>query len=82
MFQRGRLDHFALNVASEEAFRELRRCLIAEGASNGEVTDMGALWVLTFVDPDGGSHEIVWMRPDVPLNQNLERAEWTAVEMD
>ena len=25
MFERGRLDHFALNAVSEEAFREIRR---------------------------------------------------------
>src|SRR6185436_14268814 len=43
MFQRGRLDHFALNAASEEAFRELRRRIVAEGASDSVVTDMGSL---------------------------------------
>src|SRR5215216_2121304 len=36
IFARGRLDHFALNAASEEAFREIRRRLIAEGASSTE----------------------------------------------
>jgi catechol 2,3-dioxygenase-like lactoylglutathione lyase family enzyme len=29
MFKRGRLDHFALNATSEEAFREMRRRLMA-----------------------------------------------------
>jgi hypothetical protein len=29
MFQRGRLAHFALSAASEEAFRKLRRRLVA-----------------------------------------------------
>ena len=43
MFQRGRLDHFAFNAASEQAFLELRRRLLAEGASDGIVTDMGSL---------------------------------------
>src|ERR687893_8091 len=42
-FQRGRLDHFALNAASEEAFRELRRRILAEGASDSVVTDMGSM---------------------------------------
>lgn len=28
---RGRLDHFALNAASEETFREIRRRIISEG---------------------------------------------------
>jgi catechol 2,3-dioxygenase-like lactoylglutathione lyase family enzyme len=32
MFSRGRLDHFALYAPSEEAFRELRRRIEAEGA--------------------------------------------------
>ncbi|WP_228040864.1 VOC family protein [Nodosilinea sp. LEGE 07088] len=31
MFQRGRLDHFALNAASEEAFYELRRRVVTQG---------------------------------------------------
>lgn len=43
MFQRGRLDHFGLNAASEEAFRELRRRVLAEGVGDGVVTDMGSL---------------------------------------
>jgi catechol 2,3-dioxygenase-like lactoylglutathione lyase family enzyme len=43
MFRRGRLDHFALNATSEAAFHELRRRLVAEGASNGVITDMGSL---------------------------------------
>jgi catechol 2,3-dioxygenase-like lactoylglutathione lyase family enzyme len=43
MFQRGRLDHFALNAANETAFWELRRRLVSEKASDGVVTDMGSL---------------------------------------
>ena len=38
MFKRGRLDHFALSAASEEAFREIRRRLLAKDASDGAVT--------------------------------------------
>jgi catechol 2,3-dioxygenase-like lactoylglutathione lyase family enzyme len=82
MFQRGRLDHFALNASSEEAFRELRRRLMAEGACNGEVTDMGSLYLLTFTDPDMGSHEVVWVKPGVPVEEGAMRADWTTVEMD
>ena len=77
MFARGRLDHFALNAASEEAFREARRRLVAEGASDGSVTDMGSLLLLSFTDPDEGRHELVWVKPDVPVTQGLRRAEWT-----
>ena len=82
MFQRGRLDHFALNAASEEAFRELRRRLVAEGASDGIVTDMGAIIIFTFTDPDQGSHEVVWIKPDVPIEAGLKRVDWTTVEME
>ena len=35
IFARGRLDHFALNAASEEAFWEPRRRVVAEGAGDG-----------------------------------------------
>ena len=77
MFQRGRLDHFALNAATEGAFRELRERIVAEGAGDGLVTDMGALLIFSFTDPDGGVHEVVWMKPDVPVETTLKRADWT-----
>jgi catechol 2,3-dioxygenase-like lactoylglutathione lyase family enzyme len=82
MFGRGRLDHFALNAASEEAFREARRRLVAEGVSDGNVTDMGSLLLLTFTDPDEGCHEVVWVKPGVPVTQGLRRVEWTKVDLD
>ena len=81
MFQRGRLDHFALNAASEEAFRELRRRVVAEGAGDGAVTDMGSLLNFGFTDPDGGQHEVVWVKPGVPVESGLRRAEWSSFEM-
>ena len=64
MFQRGRLDHFALNATSEEAFRELHRRVLAEGRDSGEVIDMGLLLLFNFTDPDDGQHEVVWWKPD------------------
>jgi hypothetical protein len=82
MFHRGRLDHFALNAASEGTFRELRRRLVNEGASNGIVTDMGSLLIFTFKDPDGGAHEVVWMKPDMPVGATLKRVDWTSVTME
>ncbi|MGA9533157.1 MAG: VOC family protein [Anaerolineales bacterium] len=82
MFQRGRLDHFALNAASEEGFRELRRRLVDEGATDGEVTDMGAIFIFTFSDPDDARHEVVWVKPDVPIEAGLKQADWTTVEME
>jgi catechol 2,3-dioxygenase-like lactoylglutathione lyase family enzyme len=82
MFERGRLDHFALNAASEAAFKELRRRLVAEGACDGTVTDMGSLLHFTFIDPDQGAQEVVWKKPNVPVEIGLRRADWTTVEMD
>ena len=81
MFERGRMDHFGLNAASEEAFRELRRRVVAEGAGDGVVTDMGSLLIFSFNDPDAGRHEVVWAKPGVPVEAGLKRAEWTTVEM-
>ena len=82
MFQRGRLDHFGLNAASEEAFRELRRRVVTEGAGDGQVTDMGSLLTFGFTDPDGGRHEVIWIKPGIPVEAGLKRADWTTVELD
>lgn len=82
MFARGRLDHFALNADSEESFREVRRRVVAEGAGDGVVTDMGSLWSLTFTDPDGGGHEVIWAKPGVPVSDSLNRSDWTTVPID
>jgi catechol 2,3-dioxygenase-like lactoylglutathione lyase family enzyme len=58
MFQRGRIDHFALNVPDAETFEQLRTNLIARGSTDGTVTDFGVMRVLTFADPDGHSVEL------------------------
>lgn len=79
MFDRGRLDHFALNAASEEAFYELRRRVMAQGRDSGEIIDMGNLLLFNFTDPDQGEHEVVWMKPDVPVDAALPRSEWKRV---
>lgn len=81
MFRRGRLDHFALNAASEEAFWELHRRLAAEGSLDGEVTDMGSMLLFSFLDPDEGRHEVAWKKPGVPVEAGLRRAEWRTVEL-
>jgi catechol 2,3-dioxygenase-like lactoylglutathione lyase family enzyme len=79
MFGRGRLDHVAVNAASEEAFWELRRRVEAEGVADGDVIDMGSLLNFGFVDPDGTSHEVVWAKTGVPVEQGIRRTEWTTV---
>jgi catechol 2,3-dioxygenase-like lactoylglutathione lyase family enzyme len=79
MFSRGRLDHFALLAPSEEAFRELRRRIEAEGAADGDVRDMRRLWIMGYFDPDGAAHEVILERPGHADSDMLERAEWTTV---
>lgn len=53
MLERGHLDHIALSAASPQAFDELRRRLMACGASDGKIDDLGAFHALWFNDPDG-----------------------------
>lgn len=77
MFSRGRLDHFALNATSEAAFWDVRRRIEAEGAVDGDVVDMGSLLNFGFIDPDGASHEVVWVKPGVSVEQGIRRSEWT-----
>jgi hypothetical protein len=58
MFQRGRIDHFALNVRDAETFEQLRTKPLARGSTDGTVTDFGVMRVLTFTDPDGHAVEL------------------------
>jgi catechol 2,3-dioxygenase-like lactoylglutathione lyase family enzyme len=81
MFDRGRLDHFALQAASEEDFVEIRRRVEAEGAADGDVRDMSTMWILGFNDPDGFYVEVVWRKPGVADSETLPRADWTTVEL-
>ena len=85
MLERGRLDHFALNATSEEAFREICRRLIAEGANSTEgglVTDMGSALSFTFYDPDDAWHEVMWVKLDAPADGLKPPSEWKMVELD
>jgi hypothetical protein len=79
MFQRGRLDHFALHAASEEAFWELRRRVIAEGKDKAEVIDMGLLLLFNFTDPDDAEQEVIWWKPD-GTESGIRRADWKIIE--
>jgi len=79
MFDRGRLDHFAFWAQSKEAFLELRRRIEAEGAADGEVRDMKAMWIMGLHDPDGFYVEVIWHKPAVPDSETLRRADWTTV---
>jgi catechol 2,3-dioxygenase-like lactoylglutathione lyase family enzyme len=75
MFQRGRLDHFALNVADEETFERLRGVLVARGVSDGTVTDFGVMQVLSFTDPDGHVLELArWVGGTSPSSLDMSKA--------
>lgn len=58
IFERGRLDHFALAADDEAELLELRDRLVAAGASDGRVTDFGDILSVHFCDPDGTHLEV------------------------
>ena len=61
MFGRGHLDHLAINVDDPHAFELLRSRLVEAGATDGTVTDFGAVRCVWFEDPDGMGSEIsIW----------------------
>ena len=59
MFDRGHLDHLALTAATPEAFATIRDRLVARGATDGAVEDLGAFHSVWFDDPDGMRVELV-----------------------
>ena len=86
MLERGRLDHVALLATSEEAFREIRRRLIAEHAyaiEGGRITDMGgSVWSLSFHDPDGAWVEVMWVGPNGRFEDIGSPPEWKMIELE
>ncbi|MGH2759844.1 MAG: VOC family protein, partial [Actinomycetota bacterium] len=58
IFDRGHLDHIAINARTQEAFDTIRQRLIDEGVSDGTVTDFGAIFSVFFRDPDGMDAEV------------------------
>ncbi|MBK5289757.1 MAG: VOC family protein [Acidimicrobiia bacterium] len=65
MFGRGRLDHLGLAATDLESFEEIRRRLMAAGASDGVVTEFGRKISLFFRDPDLMECEVLCANPDV-----------------
>jgi catechol 2,3-dioxygenase-like lactoylglutathione lyase family enzyme len=59
MFTHGPIDHMGLQAANRDAFVEIRRRLVARGASDGFVTDFGRAHSVFFVDPDGLEGEVL-----------------------
>ena len=76
MFRRGRLDHFALNATGEDAFQELRARIVAAGAGDGEIVDLGPGRSVGFRDPDGNELEVVLMKPGARWDAALPPSEW------
>jgi catechol 2,3-dioxygenase-like lactoylglutathione lyase family enzyme len=64
MFGRGPIDHLGLHAPSRDAFDEIRRRLMACGATDGFVTDFGPVLSLFFRDPDGLECEVLMTNPD------------------
>jgi catechol 2,3-dioxygenase-like lactoylglutathione lyase family enzyme len=58
MGKRGHIDHLALKVDDEEHLQEIRRRLVKAGASDGTITDFGAIRLVSFKDPDGMEGEV------------------------
>ncbi|WP_287344489.1 hypothetical protein [Mesorhizobium sp.] len=58
MGKRGHIDHLALKVHDEECLQEVRRRRVKAGASDGTITDFGAVRLVTFKDPDGREGEV------------------------
>ena len=64
IFGRGRIDHFAIQAASLEAFETIRDRLMAAGAADDFVTDFGPFLSLFWRDPDGLEGEVCVENPD------------------
>jgi hypothetical protein len=44
---------------------------------------MGSLWSFSFHDPDNGWHEVMWVKPGVPLDANaMGPGRWTMIDLD
>jgi catechol 2,3-dioxygenase-like lactoylglutathione lyase family enzyme len=69
MFSHGPIDHIGLQAADREAFVEIRRRLVAHGASDGFVTDFGRAHSIFFADPDGLEGEVLlWLSNDAAVH--------------
>ncbi|CAB4656921.1 MAG: VOC family protein [Actinobacteria bacterium] len=64
MFGRGRVDHFAIQAESLEAFETIRERLMAKGSTDDFVTDFGPFLSLFWRDPDGLEGEVCVENPD------------------
>ncbi len=69
MFGHGPIDHIGLQAADSDAFVEIRKRLVAHGASDGFVTDFGRAHSVFFTDPDGLEGEVLlWISNDAEVH--------------
>ena len=64
MFGRGRLDHLGFTVTDLLALTAVRARLLAADASSGDIRQLGPMYSLRFVDPDGLESEINCYNPE------------------
>jgi hypothetical protein len=69
------LSHRALRAATAEVFWDVRERIYREGASDGQVTDLGPL-LSAFTDPDGLWGEVCWDRPPQAVRSTGEASSW------
>ncbi len=78
MFDRGHLDHVALNVADDATFERLRHRLVEAGASDGLITDFGTVRTVWFEDPDGMGSEIAqWQNGEMLTFEQRRQYQYT-----
>ena len=65
IFNRGRVDHFALNC-TRDAFDTIRQRLIDEGATDGVISDFGLMLSVFYRDPDGMGAEVCYWKSGSP----------------
>lgn len=58
IFQRGHIDHFALDFEDAATFETVRGRLVDAGATTGQARDFGVIKIVAFTDPDGMECEI------------------------
>jgi catechol 2,3-dioxygenase-like lactoylglutathione lyase family enzyme len=66
VFTRGHLDHIAIEVPDRATLDLIRDRLVEAGASDGTLTDVGMLDLVTFHDPDGMEAEVALRKPGAP----------------
>jgi hypothetical protein len=68
LFERGHIDHFAINFSNSKSFEKVRRQLVKAGASAGRVRDFGVVRIVSFQDPDGMECELALWQESQPLS--------------